>query len=444
MAAAVAFVTGHEDPGQARDADRLARARALPGHVGVLHGGARAAADRRAARRRRASPGEPVAIVERGTLPDQRAVHGTLADIVARAAGRGGQAAVGDGRRAGRGAGRGAGLAGPRAAGAVSVVVTRPKAQASGLAGAAARPRRARRRGAGDRARAAGLRACPTSTASTSLVLSSPNGAERFFAALRAAGRDARALAGARVAVIGPGTADAVRAHGIEPDLVPRKAVGESLAELVAGLDVRHALVVRARGGRDVVRQALAGLPAARGSSVARALRHGGRAAGRAHAARGRWRPTGRRSPRPRRRASSSRRRAAPSGPRDSGLRLASIGPITTEALRELGLEPDDRGRRAHARRPRRGARGGDGRDAGTAEPPAPRALSWRPAARPRSGCRASPRARLGVLAVGVGLGHAQRRAPRAGRRASRSGRRRAAGLVVGHPVVATRRAARR
>ncbi|MCW3022737.1 MAG: cobA, partial [Conexibacter sp.] len=26
---------------------------------------------------------------------------------------------------------------------------------------------------------------------------------------------------------------------------------------------------------------------------------------------------------------------------RDSGLQLASIGPITTEALRELGLEPD-------------------------------------------------------------------------------------------------------
>ena len=60
LASGVAFVTGHEDPDKPGLRARLGRARALPRHARLLHGRARAAADRRAAAgggtRRPASP----------------------------------------------------------------------------------------------------------------------------------------------------------------------------------------------------------------------------------------------------------------------------------------------------------------------------------------------------------------------------------------------------
>lgn len=338
VATGVAFVTGHEDPAKgASQVDWPALAR-FPGTL-VFYMGVRALpriAEQLMAGGRPGS--EPAAVVERGTLPDQRVVHGTLADIAARAVEAGVQppsvtvvgpvAALGE-QLAWLGRGP---------LGGVSVVVTRPRAQASGLA-------RALREHGARVIEAAVIRPEPLPFtvpddlgAFDLLVLSSPNGVRRFFAALRETGRDARALAGLRVAVIGPGTADALRAAGIEPDLVPRKAVGESLAELVAGLEVRAALVVRARGGRDVIRTALEG----RGVpvtvlepyvTVADPLDE--RTRQRALSAD--WATF----------TSASSARffcEAAGGPdvvRASGLRLASIGPVTSAALRELGLEPD-------------------------------------------------------------------------------------------------------
>src|SRR3954464_1760497 len=85
-ASAVAFVTGHEDPEKpesALDWDALAR---FPGTL-VLYMGIKnlpGIADRLAAHGRGAE--EPAAVIERGTLPGQRAVEGTLADIAERAA----------------------------------------------------------------------------------------------------------------------------------------------------------------------------------------------------------------------------------------------------------------------------------------------------------------------------------------------------------------------
>ena len=77
IASAVAFVTGHEDPAQARrrrlDWPALAR---FPGTL-VFYMGVRALpriAERLIAGGRPAD--EPAAVVERGTLPDQRVVHG--------------------------------------------------------------------------------------------------------------------------------------------------------------------------------------------------------------------------------------------------------------------------------------------------------------------------------------------------------------------------------
>ena len=77
----VALLTGHEDPGKDETALDWPALAAFPGtlvfYMGVraLGGIARSLID--AGR----SPSEPVAIVERGTLPDQRTIVGTLATI---------------------------------------------------------------------------------------------------------------------------------------------------------------------------------------------------------------------------------------------------------------------------------------------------------------------------------------------------------------------------
>lgn len=338
MAAAVAFVTGHENPDKPETQIDWPALAAFPGTL-VFYMGVRALpriAEQLMFGGRPAD--EPVAIVERGTLPDQRTVSGTLSTIaeLAEAAAVkppsvtivGPVAALGEELAwLGRGP-----LAG------TSVVVTRPKAQASGLAGSL--------RELGARTVEAAVIvpkplefAIPDINDVDLLVLSSPNGVKAFFAELRATFRDVRSLYGVAVAVIGPGTADAVRAEGIEPDLIPSRAVGESLADLVSGFEVRHAMIVRARGGRDVVRQALlaGGTPIVDllepYETVAEPLDPGTRA----RALEADWATF----------TSASSVRfflEAVGGPdvvRESGLRLASIGPITTEALRSHGLAPD-------------------------------------------------------------------------------------------------------
>ena len=67
-------------------------------------------------------------------------------------------------------------------------------------------------------------------------------------------GGDARALAGCRVAAIGPGTAAALRACGIVADVVAERSVGEGLVEAL-GPDLRgvRALVARAEDARDTL-----------------------------------------------------------------------------------------------------------------------------------------------------------------------------------------------
>src|SRR3954470_4641343 len=85
-ASAVAFVTGHEDPAKPESALDWTALAAFPGTL-VLYMGVRnlpQIAERLIGAGR--SPDEPAAVVERGTLPDQRAVTGTLADIAQRVA----------------------------------------------------------------------------------------------------------------------------------------------------------------------------------------------------------------------------------------------------------------------------------------------------------------------------------------------------------------------
>jgi uroporphyrinogen III methyltransferase / synthase len=331
LASGIALVTGHEDPdkpGTALDWPALA---AFPGTL-VFYMGVRALpaiAEQLVAGGR--PPDEPVAVVERGTLPGQRVVRATLADVAERAAAESVRAPA-------------ITLVGPVAAlrdsiawverrplHGRSVAVTRARPQASALAA------RLRELGA-TVLEAPAIRIRPLAAELPDLAgydllcVTSPNGAARLLELLLEAGRDARALAGVRVAAIGPGTARALAERGIRADVVPPRSVAEGLVEALADLPVRRALVVRAGEGRDVLRDALRERGAdvdvlAVYETVAEQLPA---AAAEAAAAADYVTFTS---------ASTVRNFVAAAG-RPEGARIVSIGPATSAALRAAGLEP--------------------------------------------------------------------------------------------------------
>jgi uroporphyrinogen III methyltransferase/synthase len=88
------------------------------------------------------------------------------------------------------------------------------------------------------------------------IVFTSANGVTAFFdRGLVASGLDARALAGVRIAAIGPGTATALGQHGLRPDLVPERFVAESLLDAFPAPSESGArvLLARAEQARDVL-----------------------------------------------------------------------------------------------------------------------------------------------------------------------------------------------
>lgn len=255
-ASAVAFLTGHEDPDKpesALDWTALAKfpgtlvvymgVRQLPSIAERLQGGGR--------------PGsEPAAVIERGTLPGQRVMSGTLESIAAVAEHHGVRAPA-------------ISVFGPVAAlrrelawlesrplAGFSVAVTRARAQASGLAS------RLRALGAAV-VEAPAIRIKPIAGPAPQLdrydlaCVTSPNGVKLLFERLAGAGHDARAFAGTRVAAIGPGTAAVLREHGIIADVVPERFVAEGLVAALAEVPVTRALVARAAEARDVLPDAL-------------------------------------------------------------------------------------------------------------------------------------------------------------------------------------------
>jgi uroporphyrinogen III methyltransferase/synthase len=156
-----------------------------------------------------------------------------------------------------------------------------------------------------------------------------------MFARLAAGGRDARSLAGARVAAIGPGTAAALAAHGIAADVVPERFVAEALVEALAEVPARRALVARASQAREVLPEALRSrgievdvLPLY--ETVAEPLSERTLAAARS-------------ADYVTFTSSSTVRFFLEAAGADAALsprtRVVSIGPVTSEALRESGLE---------------------------------------------------------------------------------------------------------
>jgi uroporphyrinogen III methyltransferase/synthase len=265
-ASAVAFVTGHEDPEKgesALDWDALA---SFPGtlvfYMGIKRLGENAAALISGGR----DPEQPAAAIERGTWPGQRTVVATLGTIAAtvEAEGIGAPALI---------------VVGPVAARREDlawlerrplhgrrVVVTRARAQASGLAATL------RELGAEvvelpairieprlDSAEAG--RAIASIGEYALICITSPNGADLLFEALRAdtPAKDARSLANATIAAIGPGTARALARHGIAADVIPERFIAEALVEALGGVEVegRRVLVARAAEARDVLPDAL-------------------------------------------------------------------------------------------------------------------------------------------------------------------------------------------
>jgi uroporphyrinogen III methyltransferase/synthase len=64
-------------------------------------------------------------------------------------------------------------------------------------------------------------------------VFTSVNGVEYFFHKLRELGRDIRSLSKARIAAVGPKTAEALQARGLVAELLPAKFQGEGLLETI-------------------------------------------------------------------------------------------------------------------------------------------------------------------------------------------------------------------
>ena len=267
----VTFVTGHEDPTKEEaqiDWDKLASdvgtlvifmgVKNLPKMVDELT--------------RRGRPIDtPIALIRYGTVPQQRTVTGTLANIVEKVAA--------------------AKLRPPaitivgdvvtlreklhwfedRPLFGARVVVTRPRAQAG--------PQIQSLRDMGaevvafptiriepivDSPEIAAMLAAIDSY--DLIVLTSVNGVECFFDQLRRAGADARRLHRAFVVAIGPKTSAACRAHGVAPDLVPKTFVAEGVLEALddrlraegrtlAGVRI---LIPRALDAREVLPEAFA------------------------------------------------------------------------------------------------------------------------------------------------------------------------------------------
>ncbi len=262
LASAVAFVTGHEDPEKgaktALDWDALAR---FPGTL-VLYMGVKNLPTIAARLLEAGRPADhPAAVIQHGTLPTQRTATATLSGIAAEVAAQGIRAPA-------------ITVIGPAASmrdtlawlerrplHGRSVAVTRARAQASGLA---ARLRTLGAEVVETPAIRIEPRPVPAELADPSgyslICVTSPNGAHLLMDGLDANGLDARALHGATVAAIGPGTAKELAARGIAPDVVPPRSIAESLVEALEAVPVdgKRVMVARAAEARDLLPDALA------------------------------------------------------------------------------------------------------------------------------------------------------------------------------------------
>jgi uroporphyrinogen III methyltransferase / synthase len=242
-------VTGHEDPAKGRtDVDWEALARA-GGTLVILMGAGNIEEIARRLMSGGRDPSTAVAAVRNGTRPDQQTVRATLATIGDTGVQAPSAIVVGDVAELNLAWFENRPLFGR------SVVVTRAREQASELR------TRLELLGA-DVIELPAIVIEPVDVALPDLsnydwlVFTSANGVDAFFErGLASAGMDARALAGVRVAVIGPGTERTLTARGILADLVPDRFVAEALLDAFPNPDRAGAgiLIARAEQARDVL-----------------------------------------------------------------------------------------------------------------------------------------------------------------------------------------------
>jgi uroporphyrinogen III methyltransferase/synthase len=263
------FVTGHEDPAKEASTIPWANLGQNPGTLVFLMGVKNLAENCRKLVAAGRPPDTPAAVIQSGTTLTQRTVTGTLADIAEKA--------------------QTAALRPPailvvggvvelrqalnwwetRPLWGKTVVVTRSREQASKLSALLM---------------AAGARCVEVPTLELGppddfgpmdaalgslarydwLIFTSANGVSRFMARLMEQGRDLRALGTARLAAIGPATAQALREYHLLADVVPQTFQAEGLLEalkphIAAGARV---LLARAQEAREVLPEGLRALGA--------------------------------------------------------------------------------------------------------------------------------------------------------------------------------------
>ncbi|MCC6442505.1 MAG: uroporphyrinogen-III C-methyltransferase [Armatimonadetes bacterium] len=255
VASSFAVVTGHEDPVKAETSIRWEYLAQGADTLVFLMGVENLPAIVEQLARHGRPPETPVALIRWGTRPEQRTLISTLSEVAEKA--------------------RAEGFASP----AVTVVgevvslretlrwfdarplfdrrilVTRAREQASELSGLLAR------HGA-EPVEFPVIRIAPRDFDLPSpvpleydwLIFTSANGVQVFFDKLRAAGRDARAFAGCKVAAIGSGTAQALGTQGIAADFVPTEFVAEAvIKQFPENPSGQRILIPRAAEAREVL-----------------------------------------------------------------------------------------------------------------------------------------------------------------------------------------------
>lgn len=260
LASAVALVTGHEEGDKASAAVDYAALAAFPGTLVVYMGVTTAPTWTAALIAAGRSAATPAAIVHRCSLPDQRLIQCTLGEVAERLAGEPrirppAIVIVGEVTT----------LAptlswfDKRPLFGRTIMVTRPRAQAAALAGSLAEL------GANVAIQPAIEITAPEDWQPVDaaiarlheydwLVFSSTNGVRFFFQRLFDLGRDIRALAGVKLAAVGPGTADELTGFHLKADLQPDQFHAEALtAALAAAARDQRFLLPRASRGREVL-----------------------------------------------------------------------------------------------------------------------------------------------------------------------------------------------
>ena len=258
---AVAFVTGHDDPERSRlDWSSLAR---FPGALVIYMGSSHLDSLCRTLVREGQSPSAPAAAVSSGSLPSQRVVVGTLADLPEKV--------------------KAAQLGAPVLFVIGDVVRHRPhldwfeRLPLFGQRIVLSRPAEESDRSANELEElgaevlvAPSVRILPLIDYTEFdrvlnrldefdwLVFTSSNGVRHFVDRLEVLGRDLRALGHLQLAAIGPTTADTLRRFRIRADLVPdsyrSEALAAALIERAAG---QRVLLARADRGRTILKDEL-------------------------------------------------------------------------------------------------------------------------------------------------------------------------------------------